>query len=120
MFGQQVGGVLVLECAGHHVALRQTAPAQSHLELLDAGGRECRPVEFLVVEHRGEPGHDLGQIVTVDHLPARAVRQSEVLRNRRVREDDHVIPAQPALRPAGVVLDEGPQRIAGLPGLAHR
>ena len=37
-----------------------------------------------------------------------------------VGQDDHVVPAQPALSPTVVVLDELAQRIAGFAGLADR
>ena len=37
-----------------------------------------------------------------------------------VRQDHHVVPAQPALSPAVVLLDEFAQRIAGFAGLADR
>ena len=44
----------------------------------------------------------------------------EVVGDLGVRQDDHVIPAQPALGPAVVLLDEVAQRVAGFAGLADR
>ena len=62
----------------------------------------------------------VGQVVAVDNLPARALRQREIVADLGVRQDDHVVPAQPALSPAGVRLDEFAQRITGVAGLADR
>ena len=61
---------------------------------------------------------EVGQVVAVDDLPARALRKREVVGDFGVRQDDDVVPAQPALRPAGVLLDEVAQRVAGFAGLA--
>ncbi len=44
--------------------------------------------------------------------------QGEVVGQVGVGQDDDVVPAQPALAPAGVLLDEVAQRVAGFAGLA--
>ena len=60
------------------------------------------------------------EVVAVDDLPARALRQREIVGDLGVRQDDHVVPAQPALSPPVVLLNEVAQRIAGFAGLADR
>ena len=61
-----------------------------------------------------------GEVVAVDDLPPRTLRQRELVGDLGVRQDDHMVPAQPALSPTVVVLDELAQRIAGFAGLTNR
>jgi hypothetical protein len=53
-------------------------------------------------------------------FPPPTLRQGEVVGDLGVRQHDDVIPPQPALAPAVVVLDEVAQRIAGFAGLTDR
>ena len=48
-FGEDVGGVLVLQGAGDDVALRQAATAQRDLQLVDAGAGQQGPVDLVFV-----------------------------------------------------------------------
>ena len=81
---------------------------------------EQRPVEFLSDEDVRELVDERREVVAVDDLPARALRQREVVGDLGVGQDDDVVPAQPALGPARVLLDEVAQRVAGFAGLADR
>src|SRR5271170_3950091 len=63
---------------------------------------------------------ECGEVVAVDDLPPRALRQREIVGDLGVRQDYYVVPAQPALSPAVVLLNEFAQRIAGFAGLADR
>jgi hypothetical protein len=49
-FGEDVGGVLVLQGAGDDVPLRESAAAEGGLELVDAGGGQVGPVDLVVVD----------------------------------------------------------------------
>ena len=63
---------------------------------------EQRAVELLVDEDVRELVDEAWEVVAVDDLPARAFRQREVVGRSGVRQDDDVVPAQPALSPARV------------------
>ncbi len=79
-----------------------------------------RAVELLLDEDVFELVDERREVVAVDDLPPRALRQREIVGDLGVRQDNHVVPAQPALSPAVVLLNEFAQRIAGFAGLADR
>src|SRR5271170_2122873 len=81
---------------------------------------EQRAVELLLDEDVVELVDERREVVAVDDLPPRALRQREIVGDLGVRQDNHVVPAQPALSPAVVLLNEFAQRIAGFAGLADR
>ena len=118
MVGEDVRGVLVLQRAGHDIALRQSAPAQRALQLFDTGSRQQRKILLLVVRDIADPGNHGREIIAVDDHPPRAVGERKVLGELTIRQYDDVVPAHPALRPARVILDEVAQRIASLTDLA--
>ena len=64
---------------------------------------EQRAVELLLDEDVLELVDERRQVVAVDDLPPRALRQREVVGDLGVRQDDDVVPAQPALSPAVVL-----------------
>ena len=68
--------------------------------------RQQRTVELLSDEDVPELVDERREVVAVDDLPPRALRQREIVGDFGVRQDDDVVPAQPALRPAVVLLDE--------------
>ena len=67
-----------------------------------------------------EPVDERREVAAVDHLPPRTLREREVGVDLGVRKDDDVVPAQSALAPTDVLLDEVPQRVAGLARLTDR
>ena len=71
---------------------------RTYFSLSTRVGRSLRSMTF----HRGHSG------------------KREVVGDLGVRQDDDVVPAQPALGPAVVILDELAQRVAGFAGLADR
>lgn len=72
------------------------------------------------MQDRAQPGGDLGQFGAVAHLPTRTLGHREIRGQVGSRQDDDMVPAQPAVGPARVVLDEAAQRAAGFAGLADR
>src|SRR5271170_4898246 len=81
---------------------------------------EQRAVELLLDEDVVELVDERREVVAVDDLPPRALRQREIVGDLGVRQDYYVVPAQPALSPAVVLLNEFAQRITGFAGLADR
>jgi len=88
--------------------------------LFDALSAEQVPRQLLAHEHVPQLVDEVGEVVAVDDLPAWALRKREVVSEFGVGQHDHVVPAQPALRPAVVLLDELAQRVAGFAGLTDR
>lgn len=86
--------------------------------MLDTVLCQQRAVELLADHDFPQFAHEVWQVGAVDDLPARALREVEVLRKLSVGQDYDVVPADPILRPTGVVLDEASQRVAGFARLA--
>jgi hypothetical protein len=51
-----------------------------------------------------------GEVVAVDDLPSRTLRQREIVADLGVRQDDDVVPAQPTLSRASVCFNDGHSR----------
>ena len=120
MFGERVGGILVGQGTGDDIALRQSPAAQRRCELADAFLGEQGSVDLLADQDVVELVYQVGELRAVDDLPARALRQGEVVGQLGVGQDDDVVPARSPDCPPRVALDVVTQRVTGFASLADR
>ena len=110
--GERVGDVGVLGGPRHDVALRKPAPAENLGERVDGVQSQERAV--LWPRRLREPvgdGRQLPQLVPVgDPIPL-DLRQREVIRDRGVREDQHVGPPLELVRPPRIGTDIASERV---------
>lgn len=110
--------VFVRDRPRNHVALREAPSGEDRRELIDPIGGQGRAVQLLTGQHLPQPRNHVIQVGAINHLPARAFRQGEVVGDRHIGEHHHVVPSQPPVAPARVglhVAAQGIQRVTCLP-----